>query len=75
MHVKDKCKYLTRYDDAMLIDKTYQGAMEVMKAIYPYKRTPERRLLKEKDAVNSPVAHDRVEQENYFVRMCTFGLQ
>ena len=61
-----------KYPDswALLADKGYQGAVEFVRAIYPWKKPPRWLLSAEDDAFNKKVSADRIIVENVFGRAC-----
>ena len=56
---------------AVLVDKGYQGAMSLLRAIHPKKKPAGGELSREDVERNVRVSSDRVIVENYFGRVCS----
>ena len=55
----------------ILFDKGYQGAVDMVRAIYPTKKPPMRTLTLKQKAENKRISADRIIVENFFGRLCT----
>ena len=55
---------------SVLLDKGYQGALELVRAIIPKRNPPRNVLCTEDQRSNQRIAHDRIVVENYFGRLC-----
>jgi hypothetical protein len=55
----------------VLVDKGYQGAMSILRAIHPKKKPKGGELTREDVERNVRVSSDRVIVENYFGRVCS----
>ena len=60
-----------RADWALLVDKEYQGALEICRAIHPKKKPQNGRLTIDEEQFNRQVSSDRIIVENYLGRLCS----